>query len=54
MYAVVQGMKLQKLKKILVSNMVKSKEKILTHGYEFPLNAFRLFGFSRRNRVPYS
>jgi len=39
---------------ILVSNMVISKETILTQGYEIPLNAFRLFGVSRRNRVPYN
>jgi hypothetical protein len=47
-------MKLQKFKKILIGNMVMSTETMLTYGYELPLNAFQLFGVSRRYRVPYS
>jgi hypothetical protein len=54
--SVVQVVKLQKLKKIFVSNMVmsKKKKKILTQGYELLLNAFKLFGVSGRYGVPYS
>jgi hypothetical protein len=40
--SVVQGMQLYKFKKILISNVVISKETILTQGYELPLNAFQL------------
>jgi hypothetical protein len=40
--SVVQGMQVQKFKKILVSNMVISKETIMTQGHELPLNAFHL------------
>jgi hypothetical protein len=51
---VVQGTTLYKFKKIFVSDMVMSKETVLTYGYELALNAFQLFGVSRRYRVPYS
>ena len=49
-----QGKKLQKCKKTLVSNMVISREKILTQGYQLTLKAIQLFGISRRYRTPYS
>jgi hypothetical protein len=52
--SVVQGKKLQKFKKILVSNMVMSRKMILTQSYKLPLNAFNLFSISGRYRVPYS
>jgi len=40
-----QGMKLYKLKKILVISTVVIRETILTQGYELPLNASQLSGF---------
>jgi hypothetical protein len=40
--SVVQGMKLQKFKNILLSYVVMSKDMIVTQGYELPLNAFQL------------
>jgi hypothetical protein len=50
--SVVQGVKLQEFKKILVSNMVMSRKMILTQGYELPLNAFKIFSVNGRYRVP--
>ena len=38
--AIMQGLKLQKFKENLVSNMVVSRETILTQVYELPLDAF--------------
>jgi hypothetical protein len=52
--SIVQGVKFQKFKKILVSNMVMSRKTILTQGYELPLNAFKLSSASGRIRIPYS
>jgi hypothetical protein len=52
--SVVQGVKLKKFQKILISNVGMSEKKILTQGYELPLNAFQLLGVSGRYRVPYS
>jgi hypothetical protein len=51
--AIMHGMKLQKFKKSLTSNMVVSTEMILTQSNELPLDAFKLFSVSGRYRVPY-
>jgi len=51
MSSVEQNIKIYKLRKILVSNVIISKETILTKGYELPLNAFQLFGISRLSRM---
>jgi hypothetical protein len=48
-----QGMELQRFKKNLISNMVVSRETILTQSNELPLDAFKLFSINGRYRVPY-
>jgi hypothetical protein len=52
--SVMHGMKLQKFKENLISNMVVSRKTILRQGYELPLDAFKLFSVSGRYIVPYS
>jgi hypothetical protein len=51
--SIMQGMKLQRFKKNLISNMVVSRETILTQSNELPLDAFKFFSISGRYRVPH-
>jgi hypothetical protein len=46
--SIAQDMKLQKFKKNITSNMVVSRETILTQGYELQLDTFKLFSVSGR------
>ena len=49
-----QSMKICKFKEIIVSNLVMSKETVVTEGYELAMNVFQLSGVSRRYTVPHN